>query len=388
MSILNAVKQGYRIIDTDTHVGPSIETLQRVRRPDLRARWDELRPYYQPSSEGGHFLSIEPMAYKRQMGEPSADIAAIRGGKSPLKGSVSKPRPPYEPGVNDLNAEGRLRDMDREGVDVHLIIPGTFAYAVSALDTSLALEIYAAYHRYLDAYCSVDPSRLKATVPVSAADADAAAGDIKRLADAPWAAAVTVVLPEGLPVDDPSLHPIWRALDEHDLPLLHHSFFYEPPYFPGYRDVWGNVVVARSAAHPWGAERLVAYLVLSGLFDQYPRLRIGFSECSAGWLPAWLIRLTGQARYLSHALPELADEPLGYARRGQIYCGIELYEGEAMAKAICDIVGDDVLMYQSDYPHNQAEFPNSPEVVLGWSSLGDERMRKIMSDNAERYLRM
>ena len=121
------MKQGYRIIDTDTHVGPSIETLEQFAGPALAARWDELRPYYQPSSEGGHFLSIEPMAYKRQMGAPSADVEAIRGGKSPLKGSVSKPRPPYEQGVNDLNSAGRLRDMDKEGVDVHLIIPGTFA---------------------------------------------------------------------------------------------------------------------------------------------------------------------------------------------------------------------------------------------------------------------
>ncbi len=382
------MKQGYRIIDTDTHVGPSIETLEQFAGPALAARWDELRPYYQQSSEGGHFLSIEPMAYKRRMGASYLGDEAVRGGKSPLKGSVSKARPPYEPGVNDLNSAGRLRDMDTEGVDVHLIIPGTFAYAVSALEPALAVEIYAAYHRYIEAYCSVDPTRLKATVPVSAADPDSAAGEVKRLADAPWVAAVTVVLPEGLPVDDPSLHPIWRALDEHDLPLLHHSFFYEPPYFPGYRDVWGNVVVARSAAHPWGAQRLVAYLILSGLFDQYPRLRIGFSECSAGWLPGWLIRLTGQAQYLGHTLPDLDHEPLDYARRGQIYCGIELYEGEALAKAICDVVSDDVLMYQSDYPHNQAEFPNSPDIVLGWTGLGEERMRKIMSANAERYLRM
>ena len=36
-----------------------------------------------------------------------------------------------------------------------------------------------------------------------------------------------------------------------------------------------------------------------------------------------------------------------------------------MATSICDIVGDGVLMYQSDYPHNQAEFPHSPDVVLG-----------------------
>ena len=65
---------------------------------------------------------------------------AVRGGKSPLKGSVSKERPPYEPGVNDLNSAGRLRDMDTEGVDVHLIIPGTFAYAVSALEPALAVD--------------------------------------------------------------------------------------------------------------------------------------------------------------------------------------------------------------------------------------------------------
>ena len=71
-----------------------------------------------------------------------------------------------------------------------------------------------------------------------------------------------------------------------DLPILHHSFFYEPPYFPGYRDVWDNIVVARSAAHPWGAQLIVAYLLLSGVFDRYPNLRIGFSETGVGWLPS------------------------------------------------------------------------------------------------------
>ena len=62
--------------------------------------------------------------------------------------------------------------------------------------------------------------------------------------------------------------PIWEAMDEADLAILHHSFFYEPPYFPGYSDIWGNVVVARAAAHPWGAQRLLGYFLLSGLFDR------------------------------------------------------------------------------------------------------------------------
>jgi predicted TIM-barrel fold metal-dependent hydrolase len=277
--------------------------------------------------------------------------------------------------------------MDREGIDIHLLIPATFSTAVSALEVDLALEIYAAYNRYISEYCQADPNRLKATILVSGAAPEEAARVIGTLERETFVGAATVVLPEGLPVDDPSLHPIWRALDGADLPILHHSFFYEPPYFPGYRDIWGNIVIARAAAHPWGAQRLVGYLALSGLFDQYPRLRIGFSECSAGWLPGWLVRLEGQADYMRRALPELKDSPLGYARAGRIFCGIELYEGKTMTEAIIGVCGDGVLMYQSDYPHPGCQFPDSPEVLFGWG-LPHDSLQAILADNAARYLRI
>jgi predicted TIM-barrel fold metal-dependent hydrolase len=201
-------------------------------------------------------------------------------------------------------------------------------------------------------------------------------------------AAVIVVLPEGLPVDDPSLVPIFEAMNEADLPILHHSFFYEPPYFPGYRDIWGNLAIARAAAHPWGAQRLLAYVVLSGMLDRYPNLRIGFAECSAGWIGGWLNRLENQAAYLAGTLPETMLRPLEYARDGRIFCGVELDEGEAMAKSVIDIVGDGVLMYSSDYPHGGCRFPRSTDVVLGWSGLGETSLRRIFSENAERYLRI
>jgi hypothetical protein len=92
---------------------------------------------------------------------------------------------------------------------------------------------------------------------------------------------------------------------------------------------------------------------------------------------------------MRHAVPETKlDDPLDYARAGHVFCGIELYEGDALAKSIIDIVGDDVLMYQSDYPHPGGEFPDSPAVVLGWTSLGESAMTKLLSGNAERFLRL
>jgi len=383
------VQDGYRIIDTDTHVGPNMETLQQYASERLRARWPELETYYSPITLGGHNLSIEPIRYQRRMGESSSGLTTQKGGDSPLKGSVSKAMEvPATDEVNNLNSTGRLSDMDREGSDVHLIIPSTFGLAATALDIELTVEIHAAYHRYIGEYCAADSSRLKATMLVPGSDPAWAASEIERLADESWLAAVTVVLPEGLPIDDPTLHPIWRAMDGNDLPILHHSFFYEPPYFPGARDVWGNVVVARAAAHPWGAQRLVAYLTLSGLFDQYPRLRIGFSECSAGWLPSWLNRLEAQASYMSNALPDRTLGPSDYARDGRIFCGIELSEGGEIARSVIDLLGDGVLMFATDYPHNQCEFPDSPAIVLGWDQVGEDEMRSLMAGNAERYLRL
>jgi predicted TIM-barrel fold metal-dependent hydrolase len=386
------MRQGFRFIDTDTHVGPNVETLEEHAGPVLRARWEELRPYYQAVTEG-HHLSIDPIPFTRDLNagtDADQTRAGGAGGEIPLRKAISLnyvEKPVAE--VNNANWEGRLEDMEKEGVDVHLIFPATFSTAASVFDTELQTELYAAYHRYLYAYCASAPDRLKATILTSGADPEWSAAEIRRLAPEPWVSAVTLVLAEGTPADDPSLEPIWRAMDEADLPLVHHSFFYEPPYFPGYRDIWGNLAIARMAAHPWGAQRLLAYVMLSGLFDRFPNLRIGFSECSGGWVGGWLNRLEYQADYLRARLPEIKRTPIEYAQEGRVFCGIELDEGPAVARGVAEVVGEGVLMYSSDYPHGGCRFPTSVDIVLGWrEALGDDHLRRIASENAERFLRL
>jgi predicted TIM-barrel fold metal-dependent hydrolase len=291
--------------------------------------------------------------------------------------------------VRHGNVEGRLADMDEEGVDLQVIIPGTWALGASALDNDLAKGLYEAYHRFQGAYCGADLNRLKGLVMAHGADPAWSALQIKSLRDERWVSGVMIVLPEGIPIDDPSLDQVWDAMADADLPLVYHSFFYEPPYFPGYRDVWGNLAVARTAAHPWGAQRILAYLLLSGMLDQWPNLRVGFAETGAGWLPNWLLRLNFMKSYLSSSVPDTKHTPLEYAQRGNVFCGIQLYEGALMAKAINDICGDGVLMYQSDYPHGECEFPNSVNIVREWApTLGEPAMTKLLGGNAERFLRL
>jgi predicted TIM-barrel fold metal-dependent hydrolase len=178
-------------------------------------------------------------------------------------------------------------------------------------------------------------------------------------------------------------------MNETNLPYCHHSFFYEPPYFPGYRDIWGNTVVARTAAHVWGAERLLAYILVSGMLDKYPNLRVGTVETGHGWLPNWILRLTSQAKFVKDVLPARASTPLEYVQQGRVFCGIENHEGPLMTRAVNDILGDGVLMYQSDYPHPESLFPAAVDTVLEWKGvLGEPATRKLMSENAMRFLRL
>ncbi len=386
------MRDGFEFIDTDQHVGPNMETLHTHASSRLLARWDELVPYFVPVTEG-HHLSIDPIPFTRNLnvGTTGAQTTAQgAGAEIPLRKAVKHNFEVHPaPEVNNENWEGRLADMDREGVDIALIFPATFSTAATVLDVEMQSELNAAYHRYLVGYCGSEPDRLKGVALANARDPESSAAELRSIADEPWLAAVAVILPEGLPIDDPSLAMIFDVMNDADLPLVHHSFFYEPPYFPGYRDIWGNLAIARMAAHPWGAQRLVAHVALSGMFDRYPNLRIGFAECSGGWVGGWLTRLTYQADYLASRLPEIKRTPIEYAQDGRIFCGIELDEGAQSAVGVAAVVGDGVLMYSSDYPHGGCRFPRSTDIALEWrETLGSDSFRKLTSTNARRLLRM
>jgi predicted TIM-barrel fold metal-dependent hydrolase len=396
------MRHGYRVIDMDTHVTPSTDVLFRYADQRLKARLDELTPYIRMVKTlpgRGHpetdypILRIKPIPYERVAGqkEGAKVESAGAGSKGALEGRVDNlAGKGISVGVQHDNAAGRLRDMDLEGVDIDMIIPGTWATGSSALEVELCQLLYEAYHRYMADYCSADPRRLKGLILAQGADPEWSARTIRQLAKEDWPAAVWAVLPEGMPIDDPDLAPMFEAMDEAGFPLIHHSFFYEPPYFPGYRDIWGNGVVARTAAHMWGAERLLAYVLISGMLDRYPALRVGTVETGHGWLPQWIIRLTAQSHFVKNAMPAgVKHTPLEYVQTGRVFCGIENHEGPEMTKAVIDLLGDGVLMYQSDFPHPECLFPNSTDTVIGWKSvIGETATRKLMGENAMRFLRL
>ena len=374
------MKNGFHVYDSDTHVSPAAETLERYVDPGFRPRLAELAQYRQPSADGLHHYSFGRKYYRRVLGEaaPRADFSGResnwRGGKLP------------RPGVQVDAAENRVKDMDDEGTDVHFLIPGSFMSFVGLDDPVYEVGLIRAYHRHIADFCGRFPNRLKSLIVASGRAVDEAVREIREWGRSNWAVAVKPLLPFDIPPDHPDLEPIWRAAEEYDLPIAHHSSTWNPPYYPAYRDVWDNIFLGRLAAHPWGAMRFVGSFIGGGLFDEYPSLRMGVLECGFGWLPFWARRMDEQAIYVGGTAP-LKQKPSEYMTSGRFFCSIEHHEGEDMFNHVTHFLGDDVLMYASDYPHSECQFPDSVDNILAWKSLKPETTKKLLGGNADRFFK-
>ena len=287
-------KNGYKIFDSDTHVGPFMDVLdkylteteqhearrlggvqdaQQARPPDLHegpahvpapARRCESRP-----GAGG----LHGGLHRRQA--RARAVAARRSRSRRAHQGHGLRRRRREPHA----AVGLVRHVDhgrrRRARNRHVS-------RVSPLDAGLLQRLSAASRRR-------DPRLARAT-------SKAGVEEIKRWGKSSWAWGVMVYAPYGVPIDHPDLEPIWAEAAAHDLAVILHTFTVMPPYAPGGLDTWENLFVQRSAAHPWCGMRNMAALIGSGVMDRYPKLRIGTLEAGHGWLPFWMKRLDEHAR--------------------------------------------------------------------------------------------
>ena len=136
----------------------------------------------------------------------------------------------------------------------------------------------------------------------------------------------------------------------------------------------------------WAAMRAVGAFFGAGVMDRYPNIRFAILESGFGWLPFWARRMDEQAVYVGGTAP-LKLKPSEYLTSGRFFCSIERQEGEDMLNTVIQYLGDEVLMYASDYPHSECQFPNSVDNILAWSSLDAGRRKKLFWDNANRFFK-
>lgn len=379
------MRNGLKIFDADTHGGSCAEVLEPYLEPLVRQRVPDLDKHKRPIKIGlAGEIRQEPYKHNfsfHTMGGWGRDDVRVLGEAGPRAGmertwqTFMGARFPTEGGTWDSAI--RIKDMDEEGVDTQLIVPHV---ANGHPDPEVELAFVRAEHRFFDDFCKPYPHRLKTMIEVSPRWIEASVKEIKRWAREPWAVAIRPTLPLDYPIDHPDMDPIWKAADEEGLAVVHHSFALG---YPGHRDLWQNPFLGRMASHPWGAMRFTAAMLCSGILDRFPNLRIAVLESGFGWLPFWAKRMDDQVDYVGY-VADMKHKPSDYMTSGRFFCSIVIHEGPEMVEMVNRAMGDEVLMFGSDYPHSESRFPESADRVLGWENLTPDEMHKLMWDNPVR----
>src|SRR6266516_4881025 len=214
------MKDGFKVWDTDTHVRPSLESLEPYYDPAFRARLPELEPYRRTQTRDAEGMVIgrhsyafpEENPFKRTLGRAEMGVerpsSHYRGRRFASLGAI------------DDDADARVRDQDEEGVDVQVLIGGSSSAGPSK-DVDIAVWFMRAYNRYLNDFCGKYPHRLKALIPIVPTAIEASVAEIKQWGKTSWAVGVYPNMENGTPLDHPDMEPIWEAVDELGLALIH-----------------------------------------------------------------------------------------------------------------------------------------------------------------------
>ena len=280
-------------------------------------------------------------------------------------------------------------DLDREDVDMAVLFTSIGLYATyrDDIDPGLAAAMSRAYNNWLHDYCSLDPARMKGVCLLPFHDVEMAQQELRRAATELGMVGIfwrpNPVM--GRRVSDGAYDPLFATCEELGMPMCSHEGQQELlPYFARGRN--NNQFTRHATCHPM--EQMGSFLALAsdGVFDRFPKFRVAFLESGSGWLPYWLERLD-----LMHDNPIFRDgyqgieKPSEYFRMGRCYISCE--SREETIPMLSRLVGEDCLMWASDYPHpdDMEHFPNTVGGLFENQRISEEFRRKILWDNPMRF---
>ena len=188
--------------------------------------------------------------------------------------------------------------------------------------------------------------------------------------------------PDNMLLDDQRLDPIYAAAQDLELPILAHGGTARPPYGPGTFDLQGAWFLQHGLCNPWAGMAAMGAIIGGGVLERFPRLRVGIVETAAGWLPAILDRFDAHYVMSPGHVPWLRRMPSDVVKEGRYFHGIDTWE--RTLESVVQCVGEDVLLFATDWPHGDTAWPEAVQQVVEWPGLTDSAKRKILGENALR----
>ena len=135
----------------------------------------------------------------------------------------------------------------------------------------------------------------------------------------------------------------------------------------------------------------VVQMVLDGLFDRFPTLKVYYAETHAGWLPFFLH--LADLRYERHH--GLAEDKLGFKALKRLpseYIKEHIYWGfldDPIGVEMRHHVGVDRLIWATDFPHQESDYPDSQAVIDRiFEGVPQDERRKMLVDNVVEFFHL
>ena len=315
----------------------------------------------------------------------------------------------YKNPYKDLGDTRRLRNWDNEmrngqqeedGIVGEVVFPNTvppffpsfvlFAKPPNADEYRHRHAGVLAHNRWLKDWCNEFPERRAGVGQIFLNDVDDALEDIRWIKDNGLRGGILLpnIAPDVKwvkPLYDPEYDRVWELCQDLEIPVNVHSGTGNPDYgpYPVSMLLYINEVTFYS-------QRPLVQMILSGVFERFPRLKVVLTEAGCAWVPPLLDRLdwalesirstgaTGEIRYgAEHILPKSATE---YFRQN-VWMGVSQPGPEDVAAR--EKIGLDRFMWGSDYPHDEGTHPYTREHLRArFSDVEPTELKRFLSENA------
>ena len=250
-----------------------------------------------------------------------------------------------------------------------------------------------AHNRWLVDWCGEFPQRRAGVGQIFLNDVDDAIEDVRWIKEHGLRGGILLpnIAPDVKwvkPLYDPCYDPLWEVIQDLDVPINVHSGTGNPDYgsYPTSMLLYINEVV-------FYTERPLVQMILSGVFERFPRLRMVITEAGCAWVPPLLERLDVLIRGVrdAGAIGEIRygkDQVL--TRDATEYFEQNVWMGVSQPKAD-DIearhqIGLHKFMWGSDYPHDEGTYPYTRENLRArFGGVAEADVRQMLAGNAAEF---
>jgi predicted TIM-barrel fold metal-dependent hydrolase len=370
----------YEFISADCHIDliwlpPDLFTSNS--RADLRERM----PFVTDTRRGKAWVAKNGAKFGLMNGMGSA-------GREYVPGQIHRSDRMASTGLYDDGRKGirrltdpelRLKDQERDGVQAEVLY-GVLGASMRLNDDEAASEMLRIYNEWLADFCRTYPDRYAGLASIPSHNVDAAVTEARRVAKAGVLRGLDIAnRPDLQPFWDPCWEPLWAVAEEAHLPIHLHTIGGSLPDLSKLAPKVGRAAFATmiSSFQMYMALPLMA-VIFAGVLEHHRGMRMVIGESGIGWIPYVLDHMDLEWEDQFHDL-DLKMKPSEYWRR-QCYA---TYQSDRIGIKMLDEIGEDNIMWGSDFPHPDGIWPDSQEYIgreLG--HLPAATRHKIVCSNA------